>query len=88
MYDVVQTPDVSGHDAVSNTPPALPSLQVTVPVGIFCEFDVSVTVAVNDSVCPDAYDAGFGDTVTDVGESRLDVKTSVPEFVECMLSPL
>ena len=88
VYDVVQTPDASGQDTISKTPPTLPSLQVTVPVGMFCEFDVSVTVAVNVSVCPDTYDAGFGDTATDTGESRLDVKTNVPEFIECMLSPL
>jgi hypothetical protein len=48
---------------------------------MFCEFDVSVTVAVNVSVLPDTYDAGFGDIVTDVGVSRLEVKTNVPEFV-------
>ncbi len=81
VYDVVHVPDVSVQEDVPNTPPILPSLQVTAPVGIFCEFDVSITVAVNVSVLPDMYDAGFGDTVTDVGASRLEVKTNVPEFV-------
>lgn len=81
VYDVVQVPDVSVQDDVPNTPPVLPSLQVTTPVGMFCEFDVSVTVAVNVSALPDAYDAGFGDIVTVVGASRLEVKTNVPEFV-------
>lgn len=53
VYDVVQVPDVSVQEDLPNTPPVLPSLQVTTPVGIFCEFDVSVTVAVTVTCPPD-----------------------------------
>lgn len=88
VYDVVQVPDASVQEGVPKTPPVFPSLHVTDPVGVFCEFVVSVIVAVNVNVLPDTYDAGFGDIVTDMGESRLDVKTDVPEFAVWMLSPL
>lgn len=81
VYDVVHVPDVSVQEDVPNTPPTLPSLHVTNPVGVFCEFDVSVTVTVNVSVLPDAYDAGFGDIVDVVGDCALDVNDNVPEFV-------
>ena len=36
-----------------NVPPTFPSLQVIVPVGVFCEFVVSVTVAVTVTCPPD-----------------------------------
>ena len=81
VYDVVHVPDVSVQEDVPNNPPTLPSLHVTNPVGVFCEFDVSATVTVNVSVLPDAYDAGFGDIVDVVGDSALDVNDNVPEFV-------
>ena len=81
VYDVVHVPDVSVQEDVPNTPPTFPSLHVTTPVGVFCEFDVSATVTVNVNVSPDVYDAGFGDIVDVVGDNVLDVNDSVPEFV-------
>ena len=87
VYDAVQVPDANVQDDELNVPPTFPSPQVIVPVGIFCEFTVSVTVAVNVSIFPAAYDAGFGDTVTDVEESEFVVKIDVPEFVVWLLSP-
>ena len=81
MYDVVHVPDSNVQEDVPNTPPTLPSLQVTSPVGVFCEFDVSATVTVNVSVSPDTYDAGFGDIVDVVGDNPFDVNDTVPEFV-------
>ena len=81
VYEVVHVPDDNVQEGVPNTPPTLPSLQVTNPVGVFCEFDVSATVTVNVSVSPDTYDAGFGDIVTVVGDSAFDVNSNVPEFV-------
>lgn len=76
----MQIPDASVQEGELNVPPIFPSPHVIVPVGVVGEFDESVTVTVNVSVIPDTYDAGFGDTVTDVEESELVVKIDVPEF--------
>lgn len=46
VYVMLHTPDDKLQEDELNVPPIFPSLQVTVPVGIFCEFDVSVIVAV------------------------------------------
>ena len=87
VYDVVHVPDASVQEDELNAPPTLPSPQVIVPVGVVGELDVSATVTVNVSGVPDTYDAGFGVTVTDVEESKLDVKMDVPEFAVCPVSP-
>ncbi len=81
IYVVLHVPDDKLQEDELNVPPTFPSLQVIVPVGVFCEFVVSVTVAVNVSVSPGEYADGFGDTVTDVGESEFVVRINVPEFV-------
>jgi len=66
VYDVVHVPDDKLQEGEPNTPPAFPSLQVIVPVGIFCEFDVSATVAVNVMAVPITKDGELEVTVTDV----------------------
>ena len=81
MYAVVHIPVDNVHTEELNVPPTFSSSQVIVPVGVVGELDVSVTVAVNVSVFPTTYDEGFGDTVTDVGESRFFTKPDVPELV-------
>ena len=46
VYVTLHTPDCKLQEDELNIPPVLPSAQVMVPVGIFCDIDVSVTVAV------------------------------------------
>jgi hypothetical protein len=60
-------------------PPAPPSLQVTLPVGVVGEPIESVAVAVNVVVLPAAAEAGFGDTVVEVGCGVPQFKTAVSE---------
>jgi hypothetical protein len=58
---------VSVHVAGVNVPPAPPSLQVRVPVGVVGDMPSSVTVAVNVAEVPMVADAGSGVTAVDVG---------------------
>ena len=53
VYVVLHTPDDKLQEDEPNVPPVLPSLQDIVPVGIFCEFVVSVTVAVIVTCIPE-----------------------------------
>jgi hypothetical protein len=88
VYDVVHVLDASVQEEELNVPPVFPSPQVIVPVGVVGELDVSVTVTVNVSAVPATYDAGFGVTVTDTGESELGAKEDVPELAVCPVSPV
>jgi len=51
VYDVVHVPADKVQEDELNVPPTFPSPQAIVPVGIFCEFVVSITVAVTVT-CP------------------------------------
>lgn len=53
VYVTLHTPDCKLQEDELNIPPVLPSSQVMVPVGIFCDTDVSVTVAVIVTCPPD-----------------------------------
>ena len=46
VYVMLHTPDCKLQEDELNIPPVLPSSHVIVPVGMFCDTDVSVTVAV------------------------------------------
>ena len=63
VYVTLHAPDDKLHEDELNVPPMFPSLQVTAPVGIFCEFDVSVIVAVTVTCPPE--DMVDGDDVTE-----------------------
>jgi len=66
VYDVVHIPADNVHVVELNNPPALPSLHVIVPVGTFCEFAVSATVAVSVMAVPTTKDGELEVMVTDV----------------------
>jgi hypothetical protein len=53
VYVALHVPDDKLQEDELNVPPTFPSLQVIVPVGVFCEFVVSVTVAVTVTCPPD-----------------------------------
>lgn len=53
VYVILHTPDDKLQEGELSIPPMLPSLQVMIPVGMFCEFVVSVTVAVIVACPPD-----------------------------------
>ena len=87
VYDVVHMPDDKVHVDELNEPPAFPSLQDTVPLGVVGEFDVSVTVEVNVIAFPGTKDAEFGVMTTDVGCIVSIESDNVPELVWCVASP-
>jgi len=67
VYVMLHVPDDKLQEDEPNMPPALPSLHVIVPVGTFCEFNVSATVAVIVTCPPDDM-VDCGDVITtDVG---------------------
>ena len=66
VYEVVQLPDTNIQDDGPNAPPALLSLQDTVPVGIVGELEVSLTVTVSVTDDPGFAVCEFEDMVTDV----------------------
>ena len=88
MYTVVQMPDdkVQEEDGL-NEPPALPSLQDTVPVGIIGEAELSTTVKENATCDPWVTVAGFGVIVIPSTCNGFTVKVDVPVLPECTLSP-
>jgi hypothetical protein len=92
VYDVVHVPDTSIHGDELKIPPVFPSFQVTLPVGVVGELELSITVTVNVSAVPTTYDAGFGVTLTDVVWDAFTVaftvRLDVPELVWCAVSPL
>ena len=82
VYDVAQLPDDKVHELGLNDPPEPPSFQVTAPVGVVGELDVSFTFTTN--VIGPTYVAGFGVTVVVV--PWITVNDDVPKLVECELS--
>jgi len=81
VYVMLHVPVDNVHVGEPNTPPTFPSLQVIVPVGMFCEFDVSATAAVIVT-CPPADMVDWGDVITtDVGSWLLCDTCNVPELV-------
>ena len=63
MYEVVQLPDDKVQEGGLNVP-ELPSLHVTVPLGVFAGVEASMTVTVNVICVPEFTEAGLGVTVT------------------------
>ena len=73
-----------------NEPPAPPSTQETVPVGVVGDADESVTVDVNVIGLPAATEEGLGETAVEVewgGGGAWIVRDEVPELEECAESP-
>ena len=70
VYVTLHTPDDKLQEDELNIPPMFPSLHVIVPVGIFCEFDVSVIVAVTVTCPPE--DMVDGDDVTKTDDVSCD----------------
>ena len=60
MYETVHTPDDNVQKAGVNVPPAPPSAQDIVPVGVVGELELSATVEVNVTEPPGGTVAGFG----------------------------
>src|SRR2546427_94708 len=87
LYVTEQLPAASGTQVVELKVPALPLVQVTVPLGVVCvPTSVSVTVAVHVDDTP----AGTldGEQLTAVDVVRLlTVTVSEPELVPCFASP-
>ena len=67
VYVTVQLPDESVHDEILNIPPALPSLNATIPDGIVEELEVSVTEIVRVTDPPTVKLLELGVMVTLVG---------------------
>lgn len=67
VYDTMQLPDSNVHIVELNAPPTLPSLHVTVPVGVLGKLEVSVIFTENDIEDPGCTVARFGVIALDVG---------------------
>ena len=81
VYDAVQTrllPDVL-HDTAPNVPPAPPSPNEMVPVGVLVEVVVSDTVAVAVVAPPVLIEDGLSDTVVEVESNCAIVADAVPD---------
>ena len=87
MYDVVQLPSDKVHEVESKVPPALLSLNNTVPLGVVGELEVSVTDIVSMIVAPEFIVPEFGAIAVVVVSSRLIVRGDVPVLVACVGSP-
>jgi hypothetical protein len=87
VYDVVHVFVDKVHVDELNDPPAFPSPQDTVPVGVVGEFDVSVTVTVNVTAVPGTKGPEFGVTITDVVCTAATASDNVEELVLCVVSP-
>jgi len=86
VYVTVQLPEDSVHGRPLKVPPALPSLQLTVPLGVVAvPEEVSATVAVNVIVFPIMTVADPGNTVVLVVR-RVTVSVDDPELVKCVAS--
>ena len=81
VYVVVHTPDDKTQFTGPNVPPAPPSAQDIVPVGVVGELEVSATVEVNVTEPPGGTVAGFGVTETVGVLSVAVVRLAVPELV-------
>ena len=83
VYTVVQSPDDSVHEIGLNVPPAFPSLQDTVPVAVFVEFDISDTVATNVIEPPeDIVEVGVRLRVVEssVSDTKVELEVEVGTF--------
>jgi hypothetical protein len=87
VYDVVQLPSDKVQEAESKVPPALLSLNNTVPLGVVGEFEVSVTDIVSVIVVPEFMVLEFGDIDVPVSSSRFTVRGKVAILVACAASP-
>ena len=67
VYDTLQPPDDRIHVAELNVPPAPLSFNVTFPVGVVGEDEVSVTVTVKLVAVPALAVPVLGETVKEVG---------------------
>ena len=67
VYVTVQLPDDSVHEEILNVPPALPSLNATIPDGVVEELEVSVTEIVRVTDPPAVKLLELGVMVTLVG---------------------
>jgi hypothetical protein len=65
VYMTLHVPDAKVQEDELNVPPTLPSFQVIVPVGVFCVFVGSVTVAVTVIWAPEEIVVVDDTTVTD-----------------------
>jgi hypothetical protein len=87
VYDVVQPTFDNVQDVGLNVPPALLSLNNTVPLGVVGELEVSVTDMVNVVVAPEFIVVEFGKIDVVVESSRVTVIGDVPLLVACVVSP-
>ena len=81
VYVMLHVPADNVHVVELNIPPEFPSLQVIVPVGTCCEFDVSATVTVTAACPPAVMVEGDAVTVTDVESIAFAATEYVPELV-------
>ena len=85
VYVTEQTPEDTLQEDGLNVPPAFPSLQDMVPVGV--ELDTSEIVAVNVTGVPGYTVIEFGEIVVVVSWITFTFKDDVPELPEWKESP-
>ena len=87
MYDVVQLPSDKVQEVESKVPPALLSLNNTVPLGVVGDLEVSVIDIVSVIAVPEFSVLEFGNIDVVVASSRLTVRGDIPVLVACVVSP-
>lgn len=87
VYEMVQLPSDKVQEVESKVPPALLSLNDTVPLGTVPELEVSATDIASEIVAPEFTVLEFGEIDVLVVLSRLTVRGEVPVLVACIVSP-
>jgi hypothetical protein len=81
VYDVVHVLDDKIHGDELKVPPVFPSFQVTFPVGVVGELELSITVTVNGIAIPDTRGEEFGDIIIEVVSNETTVSESGTEII-------